>query len=60
MEECQYIVVKPHELRKKYTEFVLFNKPRALLPSRKTHSKEGRTRNTRGKTLSQLSTQRVP
>ena len=36
MEECQYLVLKPNEIRKKYTEFVMFNKSRALLPSRKT------------------------
>lgn len=35
MEQCGYIILKPNEIRKKYTEFVLFNKARALLPSRK-------------------------
>lgn len=35
MDSCGYLLLKPNELRKKYTEFVLFNKARALLPSRK-------------------------
>ena len=36
MEDSNFILFRPNEIRKKYTEFVLFNKPRALLPSRKS------------------------
>lgn len=34
MEESSFILLRPHEIRKKYTEFVMANKSRALLPSR--------------------------
>ena len=34
MEEHAYLLIKPHEIRKKYTEFVWQNKARALLPTR--------------------------
>ncbi len=36
VEDSNFIIFRPNEMRKKYTEFVLFNKPRALLPSRKS------------------------
>ena len=38
MEESEYLIIKPNELRKKYTQFVYNNKLRALLPSRKAFS----------------------
>jgi hypothetical protein len=34
LEDCKYLLIKPHEIRKKYTEYVWQNRPRALLPSR--------------------------
>lgn len=34
LDDCAFLLVKPHELRKKYTEFVWQNKARALLPTR--------------------------
>ncbi|CDW88208.1 UNKNOWN [Stylonychia lemnae] len=34
MEESAYLLIKPHEIRKKYTEYVWQNKARALLPSK--------------------------
>jgi hypothetical protein len=37
MSESGFILIKPNELRKKYTEFVMFNKARALLPSKRSH-----------------------
>jgi hypothetical protein len=36
MDDSGNLFIKPNELRKKYTEFVMFNKARALLPSRKS------------------------
>ena len=41
MEETEYALIRPHELRKRYTEFVTFNKARALLPSKKKKLKKG-------------------
>lgn len=35
MNDSSYIILRPNDLRKRYTEFVMFNKARALLPSRK-------------------------
>jgi len=42
MEDCKFLVIKPHELRKKYTEYVWQNQARARLPSRplKRNTKE--------------------
>lgn len=34
LEECKYLLLRPHEVRNKYTEYVWQNKARALLPSR--------------------------
>jgi hypothetical protein len=34
MEDSAYLLVKPHEIRKRYTEYVWQNKARALLPSK--------------------------
>jgi len=34
MEDSAYLLIKPHEIRKKYTEYVWQNKARALLPSK--------------------------
>lgn len=34
MEDCVYLLIKPNEIRKKYTEYVWQNKARALLPSK--------------------------
>ena len=35
MDLTNYALIKPHEIRKMFTEFVYFNKTRALLPSSK-------------------------
>lgn len=35
MHDSDYALLKPNDIRKRYTEFVMFNKARALLPSRK-------------------------
>ena len=32
--ECDYLFLKPNELRKRFTEYVMMNKARAMLPSR--------------------------
>jgi hypothetical protein len=40
MEESEYAIIRPHELRKRFTEFVTFNKARALLPSKKKKLKK--------------------
>jgi len=32
--DCDYLFLKPNELRKRFTEYVMMNKARAMLPSR--------------------------
>jgi len=34
LEDCDYLLLKPNELRKRFTDYVLTNKARAMLPSR--------------------------
>jgi hypothetical protein len=34
IEDAEYIFIRPHELRKRFTEYVILNKARAMLPSR--------------------------
>ena len=34
MEDAYNVILKPNELRKRFTEYVLKNKDRAMLPSR--------------------------
>jgi len=34
MEDSGYLFIRPHEMRKRYTEYVMQNKARAMLPSR--------------------------
>jgi len=34
MEESNFILIKPHEIRKKFTDYVIQNKARALVPSK--------------------------
>jgi hypothetical protein len=34
MEEHKFILIKPNEIRKRFTEFVYQNKPRALMPTK--------------------------
>ena len=34
MEDCNFVLIKPHELRKQYTEYVWQNRARAMLPTK--------------------------
>lgn len=43
MKECGYLIIRPNELRKRFTDFVIMNRARALLPSRTTLAGAGRT-----------------
>ena len=42
MHDSDYALLKPNDIRKRYTEFVMFNKARALLPSRKKKKATGK------------------
>ncbi len=43
MKDCNYLLIRPNDLRKRFTDFVLMNQSRALLPSRTTLYGGGRS-----------------
>lgn len=43
IKDSNYLIIRPNDLRKRFTDFVLMNQSRALLPSRTTLNGGGRS-----------------
>ena len=45
MKKCEYCIVKPNEVRKRYTAYVMQNREMALLPTKKPIKFKGNPKN---------------